>query len=66
MPFPNNQMMQFCSYEEKPRLAVLMFGGVRVRDLLDALREVYSGEWRVRTKDRRQVEEESVQAGRFK
>ena len=53
-------MMQFCSYEEKPRLAVLMFGGVRVRDLLDALREVYSGEWRVRTKDRRQVEEESV------
>ena len=30
------------------------------------MREVYSGEWRVKTKDRRQVEEESVQAGRFK
>ena len=39
--------------------------GVRVRGLLGALREVYSGGWRVKTKDRRQMEEESVQAGRF-
>ena len=38
--------------------------GVRVRGLLGALREVCSGGWRVKTKDRGQMEEESVQAGR--
>lgn len=66
LAFPNDQMMQFCRYEEKPRLTVFVSGrGVRVRGLLGALREVCSGGWRVKTKDRRQMEEESVQAGRF-